>query len=538
MLVVLAAKFQGLPAGTAWDHAQLARHVAVGEGFTTSLIRPLSLVFKADLRNHPDLYNAPAHPFVLALFYRMLHPSDKVTAGAGALLWILSVWLTFWVARRWLSPGTAALATLFYGCNVAAMMSALGGLPQPLMAISVLLAVWLAFLKPQEEEVPGPDLPRWRLVGVGIACALAALTHYLLITVAFAVGLYLVVSPPRKGRALAWFMLGFLLPLLPWMVRSLRLVGSPFFSLFWYEVLANTRTYPGESVWRTATPPLPLVLFPFQHPLDLLRKILVGLDQFWGAALNLVNPVIGFLFLAVLLGKTESPWVRRLLTVAAGSLALSGVGSCLLRPEPVLLLAWEPLLAILGTAYLREWIPQQVGSLSFGGQTLTLPGFRLFRRKPGPRYRLALRRLTIPTSWTRAAAYLAVVGLAAFPLFFFVAVSRPGPNPRLREQIEPLRALLPAEATVMTDQPALVAWYAHRRAVWLCQREEDWVSLERNVGPVDAAYVTPAMTQMAPPERGDWWFWLASPQGTVRGLVPATPGPPIGVLRVRRKDER
>jgi hypothetical protein len=457
------------------------------------------------------------------------------------------------------------------------------------MAISVLLAVGIAF--PQEEALAGNPAASlragrlgWQLGLVGLACALATLTHYLLLTVALVLGMYLLASqqakdegrgtrdegrgtrdegrgtfvvPPsgsrdaltgtlrtpspatgRKGRALVWFMVGFLLPLLPWMVRNWWVAGSPVFSLFWYEAVANTRTYPGESVWRMAVPPLSPGSFIMQHPTEIARKILSSLDQFRGAALDLVDPVLGFLFLAALLSKTENSRERWLRAVVAGSLALYAAGSCLFRAEPGLLLAWEPWIAILGAAYLREWIPQGIGFLSFGGQTLTLPRFRLFRRKPGPRYRLALRRLMIPVSWTHAAAYLAVVGLVAFPLFLFVAVSRPGPNPRLREQIEPLRDLLPSEATVMTDQPALVAWYAHRRAVWLCQREEDWISLERSVGLVDAAYVTPMMAQMAPPERGDWWFWLASPQGTVRGLVPATPGPPLGVLRVRRMDER
>jgi hypothetical protein len=79
MLVVLAAKFQCLEAATALDHAQLARHVAAGEGFVTDFIRPLSLVFKADLRHHPDLYNAPAHPLVLALFFQRV--SEKFSGS-------------------------------------------------------------------------------------------------------------------------------------------------------------------------------------------------------------------------------------------------------------------------------------------------------------------------------------------------------------------------------------------------------------------------------------------------------------------------
>src|SRR5437867_3383622 len=70
LLVVMAAKFQGLQDFTALDHAQVARHLAAGDGFVTSLIRPLSVGFKGQLANHPDLYNAPGHPLLLSLFYR------------------------------------------------------------------------------------------------------------------------------------------------------------------------------------------------------------------------------------------------------------------------------------------------------------------------------------------------------------------------------------------------------------------------------------------------------------------------------------
>jgi 4-amino-4-deoxy-L-arabinose transferase-like glycosyltransferase len=532
MLVVLAAKFQGLEAATALDHAQLARHVAAGEGFVTDFIRPLSLVFQADYRRHPDLYNAPAHPLVLALFYRARHPSDKMTAGAGAVLWILSVWLTFWVARRWLGPGIAALATLFYACNVPIIIAALSGLPQPLLAISVLLAVYLAF--PEDEDVAG-NLPGWRLGLVGLACALAALTHYLLLTVPLALGVYLLASQPQKKRVLAWFGIGFLLPLLPWMVRNFRVAGSPVFSLFWYEVLANTRTYPGESVWRTAAPPLSPVFFIAQHPGEIVRKILIGLTQFGETTLNLVHPVVGFLFLAALLVEKEDSRVRGLLAVVGGSLVLGVAGSCLLRPEPALLLAWEPLLIIAGTACLVHWISERVEGISFQGLTITLPGSRLSGEGKSRERRVSLGRLTVSSRWSQTLAYLLVMGLVGFPLFFFLVVSRPGPDPRMREQIETLRLLVPEGATVMTDQPALVAWYADRRAVWLCQREEDWLGLERTVGPVDATYLTPGIAQMAPAEQGDWWFWLTSPRGVYQGLAPAERRPPTGVLKVRRK---
>jgi hypothetical protein len=265
------------------------------------------------------------------------------------------------------------------------------------------------------------------------------------------------------------------------------------------------------------------VFFISQHPLEILRKVLTNLTQFREAALDLVDPVIGLLFLMALLSQAESPGVAWLRAVVASSLGLFLAGSCLLQPDPLFLLAWEPLLAIIGAAHLSEWISERFplidlenGDLQAGGTFLDQPKI---------------------SQWGRAGAYLVVVGLVIYPLFFFLAISRPGPAPLARGQVEPLKVLLPPQATVMTDQPALVAWYADRRAVWLCQRAEDWAGMERNVGPVDATYLTPAINQIDPEEQSDWWFWLASPEGIYRGLAPAKKRPPVGMLRVRRRDE-
>src|SRR5436190_20542720 len=101
MLIVVAAKFQGLGDALALDHAQLARHLARGDGWVTSFVRPLCLTFHAALRPAPDLTSAPLHPLFLALAFRFFAATDRVVAGAGAALWVLSVWLTFAAARSW-----------------------------------------------------------------------------------------------------------------------------------------------------------------------------------------------------------------------------------------------------------------------------------------------------------------------------------------------------------------------------------------------------------------------------------------------------
>src|SRR5439155_16141348 len=127
---------------------------------------------------------------VLAAFFRAFGSSDKVVAGAGAALWIISVWLTFAVARAWFGSGVAVLATLFYGCAVPAISVSVNGQPSPLLAICVLLAVWLAIPNPAKTGEPVCDLHWSRAALAGAACGIAVLTNYLMVTLAFVFGLY------------------------------------------------------------------------------------------------------------------------------------------------------------------------------------------------------------------------------------------------------------------------------------------------------------------------------------------------------------
>jgi hypothetical protein len=234
---------------------------------------------------------------------------------------------------------------------------------------------------------------------------------------------------------------------------------------------------------------------------EILRKVFFGLEQFWGAAPTLVNPVIGLLFLMAWLNETDSPRRRELFAVVTGSLGLGVVGSCLFRSEPGFLLAWEPLFAILGAAYVSARLGRRFEQVEAGSRI-----------------------------W-KTGAYVIVIALVSFPLGFLMLMSRSEPGDQ--ERGEYLSYLLPPEATVMTDQPAFVAWYADRRAVWLCQRKEDWEALERLGGPVDATYVTSAITRMAANEQGDWWVWLVSPRGPYRRLVSVPSLSSNAVLRVR-----
>lgn len=529
-LLVYATKFQGLRLAAAQDHAQIARRLAAGDGFTTGFVRPLSLAFRSETANHPDLYNAPLPPLVLALAYATVHPSDRVTVAVSGVLWILSVWLTYAVARRWRGPRVAALAAVFYACNVAALQAALGALPYALTAMTFLLAWWLAvFPSPSEAGAEPPaGAPGWRMFLAGAACALVTLSQYVMFFPCVALAAYAIGPQPRKVTASALLAAGFLMGVLPWVWRNAGLVGAPWLGVFPHEALADTGTYPGETVWRLLSrPPDDPVFFVFLHPVDALSKCLTGLMRFRDEAASLVDPFVCFLCMwAAVDGAAPRSWLR-LVWVAAGSLALGVAASCALRAEPGLFLVWAPLLAVIGAAQLTLSLPGLVERLA-AHVTPWVSRYEGWLRRT-PDLQADARR------WSRRLIAMLVGAVVGIPLVYYVMFSRPAPPTGVRERMEALACQLPARGIVITDQPATVAWYADRRAVWMFQKEKDLDTFERVCGPPDAIYVTSAVAQLPAPEWGDWWTWATSLRGTFRGLAPADPMPFNAVLRLRQR---
>lgn len=522
-LIVLAAKFRGIGVNLAMEHAQIARHVAGGEGLSTGSLRPISLAIHPGFDRHPDLCHAPAHPLLLGLVFRIAGVSERADAAFGLLLWFISVLGTFALARRWYSASIAALAAGFYGCNVAMIKSAVLGLPYPLCALLVLGVAAVAAPGPgadPEAAAKGDSGSPMRLMGAGLLAGLAAMSHYVLFFFAPAVGAHLVLSRRRRWRAALLFLVGLGAAMLPWMIRNYRWGRSPFFSLYWFEALAGTDSYPGDVVWRSmanaSTGPWEFV---FAHPFQTLRKVLSGLFRFWNEALPVADPMVTFLFAAAVL-RSAGAW-RGWLSSVAGGILLSVGASCLYRPEPEILLAWTPILAIPAAAQAASWLTETLGQVSLRRYWSVRLIPSLFRETRD--FRALLRR----------AAALAVLAVVAFPLTHYLWIYRAEP-PAI--EAGGLSQLIPAESAVITDQPAAVAWKAGRRAVWLCQDEKEWDLIERGGGRIDAAYLSPSAPALVPASKAGWWWWLASPRGIYRGLSPVeSPGIP-GVVRLRGRE--
>jgi hypothetical protein len=229
------AAFQNFATPEAMDAAQLARNISEGKGFTTDVVRPLSLHL---LRKHaaaqvgrdvpiappgsgdgtadsspigtlicpmpdwPDLSNPPAYPLVLAGVLKFMpfdypdiseaksfttYSPEVWIAGFNQLLLVVCACLVFSLARRlfdepvaWVSATVFAGAELFWRHSVS-------GLPTLWLTFLVLLLVHLLVALSGPASNKGstdlaPPIGRIRLVllaiGAGIVSAAAGLTRY------------------------------------------------------------------------------------------------------------------------------------------------------------------------------------------------------------------------------------------------------------------------------------------------------------------------------------------------------------------------
>jgi len=262
------------PSDEAMDYGQIAYNLSKGRGFVTNNIVPLGLYFWKDVREAYDLEHGPLYPMFLALvLYRGTQDS---TLALGSIIWfVLSLVLVYFVGKRLFSPSVGYWAAAILLLTDAALSTlAISGGPAA-MAGFLLLAVCYLLYRPGEvtvdpvtgemEEVWQERRPR-RSFWAGVMAGMAYLTQISLWVLLIPASIYLAVTnPERRGKHVAFFLLGFALISLPYWIRNTRLFGNPFFNLRVYEVGMATKAYPGYSLYRkyeqNSRPPSPMSIF-------------------------------------------------------------------------------------------------------------------------------------------------------------------------------------------------------------------------------------------------------------------------------------
>lgn len=273
------------------DTAQLARRIADGKGYTTGVIRPLSLhVTKShaperevSLTAHPELSQAPLYPWLLAAWlkvapvdyeiqnvqdYRLYQPETWI-AALNSFLFLISLYLLFSLARKLFDEPVAWISTFAFLTTEHYWRVASSGLSTSLtVALTLaLLHCWLlveqrvrriAELADSDEEfsenevkVSSPWVP---ILGVALFLTLLSYTQYILIVLMIPMAIcgLLFLSNWRWKSVLIWVVAPWLL-LSPWLVRNFHHTGN-LFGLAGYAMFADTQQYPDFTLERSLHP--------------------------------------------------------------------------------------------------------------------------------------------------------------------------------------------------------------------------------------------------------------------------------------------
>jgi 4-amino-4-deoxy-L-arabinose transferase-like glycosyltransferase len=206
-----------LPGGDESEYADVGRHLARGEGFTTGIVYPAELDFGVG-PNHPSLVRPPFWPLALGAAFAVFGPAGWVVHVTALGFHLGTVAAATALGTALAGPWIGALAGVATATSWPVRSLALLGGTEPAFAFWMTLAFLLLARRRH---------PFW----IGLACGLAYLTRYNgLLLEPIALALLLRRRDPLPP--LASCAGGFLAVVLPWWVRNLVITGNPLFSLY------------------------------------------------------------------------------------------------------------------------------------------------------------------------------------------------------------------------------------------------------------------------------------------------------------------
>lgn len=246
------SQFHGVPSEWTLQQTELARQIARGHGFTTSVNYPQTYaVMKArgmplsEKEFYPELHHAPLYALVLAGVFKIAPESmwshvpsspngwapDYVVLGVNIVLFWMAVILVWKLAAQLYDARVAWIAALGTALSVTLWQQTIIVSGLPLLVVLVLAA----FLILAGGEEVWEEYPKWggalaaRAAGLGLLGGLLFLTEYSAGLVALVLAGYLAwrIRGAARWPALGIFIGTFALVVAPWLTRNVVVVGHP-----------------------------------------------------------------------------------------------------------------------------------------------------------------------------------------------------------------------------------------------------------------------------------------------------------------------
>lgn len=503
VLTAFVAKFDFLSDVNAIDYAQIARNLAEGKGFSTSVATPLALAIRSGDAGSADLSRPPLHVAMLALGMRLWGPHDKTVALISIIFLLLTLAATFVIGRLAFGDEVAVYSVAITAVSTGLLAQALTGLETPLLALLFTLLFGLLLLHSRSE---GPHSLLWPAL-TGLILGLCYLVRFECLAILPALLLFwALATPARRFPAILVALAVFAAVALPWVVRTNLLVDGVPASTHSYELLTQTVSHPSQTLVRQFldVPPSPFS-FIVAHPLQMLRKFNDGLRSAYAGVPQLLNPyVFIFFILAFFVGS-----LRRRCGLGHWCLAVSVIlmtlGMCLYSNVFRLLLAFSPIVTLVATAAFTAY----ANACALRRQDAELPH--------------AVDRF-------RTVALVAWVLVLAYPMADYLFGNSPT---RQAAMIGAVRAVGGTGSLIATDMPWHVAWYGKRNTLLLPQSPRQLEALQQAGVRPDAIYLSPNLMAMPPAERMEGWQQLLLSGRSLSGYRVSSGWQKAGTLWVR-----
>lgn len=473
-------EFRGIVTPQAMDQAQIGREIARGHGFATKFIRPLAF---GQLQAHHkpaqniarDTYNAPLPPLVDAIAllpvrgHLQMTPRDVVYVGDKAIvffvivLFLASIVVLFFVARRLFDQRLALLACALVLLCDPLWQYALSGLPQMLMLL-LLNATIYVFVRALQAQENNERIDLWLgLTGAGFG--LLALSHALTLWMFVPALAAAAVFFRARARALLLIAVPFAVLYLPWLIRTAVISGNVGGAAIYAALDGVVHSEAGHM--------RRLALDVENIGPGYFRNKIAGnaIAQLSRVFEYLGYSAVAFMFFASLLHRfrrSETSAVRWVLLAmwagAALGMAMYGVKEQDGVAANQIQILFVPLMTCYGLAFLLV----------------------LFNR----------REIALPIARTGFLALLFVLCAAPMWLSLFFGARKMLVRwpPYVPPYIAVLNQWMQPDEIIATDMPWAVAWYADRRALWLPETVKamtEFSDYRTFGGPVNGLYLTP-----------------------------------------------
>jgi hypothetical protein len=526
--------FRGLTERSAMESSQAARHIVEGDGFTTSIIRPLSFYYFPLLENHPDLFNPPFMTLLKTGLFMVGGSNDRMVILSSGLGWMICGLLVFFMTRRLSGRRSlGALALALWCVNTAMGTYAVDGESVMWSAALLTATLWLLFraweragLARRENwtrERARYERPAGLAFAAGLSASLLSLCEPVLAWCVWPPVIWFwwrwtnltgLDSPaakdkqrgpqPRRNvfpRSYRWLLVGAalapaLLTLAPWYAAFVSTQATPVLpgKLRSFMATINSNAWPGDSIFRYANPPTeqPLLSW-FGRFREAMGQSLTEFLRIPDAYTYLLGLIPLIFFVAGLFVAVDAS-TRALRRGLLAPFILAMIAFSLWSVHARFLGVFVPVMLVVSVMVMHQVTLNRWPDRSRRKETTS----RIRKLLPNTRRRKVL---------------LLLLMLSAIPAI------------RLRMNLPPKTPLLlppglnyvieNGESTdvVLTDDPWSVAWYGDRLAVWLPQREYDLELMEKQGAKFDWIYLRNAPVS-DPREIGDWWpALLTDPEG-------------------------